>query len=940
MRVITRLRVFSIAVISALGILSIALSWAIKQFDHARQNYNLADEIRINLLELIALRDQYFLYHEDRLKQQWNDRLAQEVQLIAQAKHQMHGLDAEETLDRIKRETDESIAIYHRITANVALLQSMNTPSPIHEELNRRLASQLLLKHVQIRNDIAKVQELSQRLSEQAYRNLILAVVGVSIGLAGLILGANWQLARLIRTRLLSLHKGAAAIAKGNFSARIRVEGHDEFSDLGRAFNAMTDKLEQKIQEQRQTEAQLQQTLEKQQAILNRSEVAIAWAASDGRIEYINPKFLTLFGYALADTPTVNDWLLQACPDPEYRARVTQQWNVEIAHTFPTRGPLKPMELEITSKDGSRHQVLLMASWVGDQLLTMFSDITFRQQAEMDLRIAAVTFHSQQGILVTDPEGRILRVNAAFTRITGYSAEEARGQTPRLLRSGHHEDRFYQELWNSVKTTGTWNGEIWNRRKNGDIYPEWLTITAVVNPQGETTHYVGMFTDITARKAAEDEIRNLAFYDPLTRLPNRRLLMDRLRQALASCSRDHRYGALLFIDLDNFKSLNDTQGHDVGDILLQQVAERLGTCIREGDTVARLGGDEFVVMLEKLSMDSTESATAAKTVGEKILTVLNQPYALKNQSYHNTPSIGVTLFIDHQDQVEDLLRRADLAMYRAKSEGRNTLCFFDPQMQELVTRRAALETDLRTALTQGQFTLYYQAQVDIDGHFIGAEALIRWLHPERGLVPPNEFIPLAEDTRLIIPIGQWVLETACRQLVAWAGEPAMADLSIAVNVSASQFHQDDFVQQVMHIIERTGARPERLKLELTESLLVRNVQDVTRKMSALKSLGIGFSLDDFGTGYSSLAYLKQLPLDQLKIDQGFVRDILVDANDAAIARMVVSLAESMGLAVIAEGVETRPQMDYLKQLRCHTFQGYLFSRPVPVAEFEQLMKPG
>jgi diguanylate cyclase (GGDEF)-like protein/PAS domain S-box-containing protein len=443
-----------------------------------------------------------------------------------------------------------------------------------------------------------------------------------------------------------------------------------------------------------------------------------------------------------------------------------------------------------------------------------------------------------------------------------------------------------------------------------------------------------IFEDITQRLAAEAEIKNLAFYDPLTGLPNRRLLHDRLRQALASSTRSARYGALLFLDLDNFKTLNDTLGHDIGDLLLQQVAQRLSTCVREGDTVARLGGDEFVVMLEDLSENVLEAAAQTETVGEKILVTLNQIYQLGQYEHHSTPSIGVTLFADHQGSMDDLLKRADLAMYQAKAAGRNTLRFFDPEMQAVVTTRAALEADLREAVRKGQFVLYYQAQVDGMGRLTGVEVLLRWQHPLRGLVSPLEFIPLAEDTGLILPLGHWVLETACAQLTVWATRPEMAHLTIAVNVSARQFHHVDFVDQVLAVLDKTGANPKRLKLELTESLLVEDVEGIIIKMTALKARGVCFSLDDFGTGYSSLSYLKRLPLDQLKIDQSFVRDILIDTNDSAIAKMVVALAESMGLAVIAEGVETEAQKDFLARNGCLAYQGYLYSRPLPLGAFE------
>ncbi len=560
------------------------------------------------------------------------------------------------------------------------------------------------------------------------------------------------------------------------------------------------------------------------------------------------------------------------------------------------------------------------------------------EAANADLRIAAIAFEAQEGMFITDARNVILRINRAFTEITGYSSEEAIGQTPSLLSSGRHDAKFYKEMRDSIQRSKAWQGEIWNRRKSGEIYPEWLTITAVTDSAGGLTHYVSTLTDISQRKAAEEQIEYLAFYDPLTRLPNRRLLVDRLQQALASSARNNRTGALLFIDLDNFKILNDTLGHDKGDLLLQQVAQRLSACVREGDSVARLGGDEFVLVLEDLSENINEAANQAETVGEKILAALNQSFDLAGHSYHNTPSMGVTLFVGHQSSIDDLMKYADLAMYEAKKAGRNTLRFFDPEMQATISTRAALEKDLREGLSARQFMLYYQPQVGAAGNITGTEALIRWQHPQRGVVSPATFIPLAEETGLILPLGAWVLETACQQLVAWATKPACAHLSIAVNVSARQFRQPDFVEQVLAVLDRCGANPHQLKLELTESLLLDDVEEMIAKMSALKTRGIGFSLDDFGTGYSSLSYLKRLPLDQLKIDQSFVRDLLTDPNDVAIAHTIVALAQSLGLSVIAEGVETEAQQDCLAVQGCLAYQGYLFSRPLPVSDFERLLQ--
>jgi diguanylate cyclase (GGDEF)-like protein/PAS domain S-box-containing protein len=581
-------------------------------------------------------------------------------------------------------------------------------------------------------------------------------------------------------------------------------------------------------------------------------------------------------------------------------------------------------------------EVHLMAFQNGDKTLLQFSlqDITARKRSEADLRVAAVAFDSQEGMIITDGDLKILRINRACCEITGYLAHEAIGQTPRMFSSGRHNTAFYQAMWSSINTIGSWEGELWNRRKNGEVYPEWATISAVKANDGTVSNYVASFIDISSRKTAEAEIKHLAFYDPLTRLPNRRLLLDRLRHALQACSRSDSAGALFFIDVDNFKTLNDTLGHDKGDLLLESVARRLSAAVREEDTVARLGGDEFVIMMEGLSLNALEAAAQARVVAEKILAAFEEKHDLLGLDYLCTASIGIAMFTHATDSVEELLKHADLSMYQAKAAGRNTLRFFDPKMQSVVMARTEMEADLRLGLREQQLLLHYQPQVDDDGRMSGAEALVRWMHPVRGMVSPAEFIPLAEETGLITNLGHWVLQTACLQLVAWAARAEMSHLTIAVNVSAQQFRQADFVEQVLAVLRETGVNPHRLKLELTESLLVDNVEEVIGKMYALKAKGVGFSLDDFGTGYSSLSYLKRLPLDQLKIDQSFVRDIHVDANDAAIAKTIVTLAHSLGLGVISEGVETAAQRDFLAQSGCHAHQGYFFSRPLPIDKFE------
>jgi len=476
--------------------------------------------------------------------------------------------------------------------------------------------------------------------------------------------------------------------------------------------------------------------------------------------------------------------------------------------------------------------------------------------------------------------------------------------------------------------------EMQRTRQDGSLM--WVSISGmpIFDERGVFTGYRGTGRDISERKRAEADIARLAFYDALTGLPNRRLLMDRLSQAMEYSSRRMSHGALLFIDLDNFKELNDTLGHQTGDELLVQVAERLTECVRSTDTVARLGGDEFVVMLEDIGELPAEAATQAESLGKKILSALNQDYVLAGNRHHSSPSIGITLFYQHMHTLDELLKRADLAMYQSKNAGRNTLRFYDPEMQAAASMRAALDADMRQALERGEFELYYQPVVDVAGATIGVEALLRWKHPTRGMVAPGDFIPVAEQTGFILQLGEWVLRLACSQLVAWSADPVTRHLSIAVNVSARQFKHTDFALKLLALLLKTGANPYRLKVELTESLLLSDVDDAISKMTELRSIGVGFSLDDFGTGYSSLSYLKRLPLDQLKIDQSFVRDVLTDPNDAAIARTILSLAESLDLGVVAEGVESAGQRDFLLRSGCKAFQGYFFGRPVPVGELK------
>src|SRR5271157_3343292 len=532
-------------------------------------------------------------------------------------------------------------------------------------------------------------------------------------------------------------------------------------------------------------------------------------------------------------------------------------------------------------------------------------------------------------------DGTFIDANDAYLDILGFEREEVIGRTSWELNiwADPRDRQSFVELLR--QNSNCRNLEANLRRKNGEIFSA-LISAAVIELDGVPC-IVSITRDMSAAKEAENTIRNLAFYDPLTGLPNRRLLLDRLRQALAASARWGRTQALLLIDLDNLKTLNETLGHQTGDHVLQEFARRLAACVRETDTVARLGGDEFVVMLEDLSEVPEEAAAQAQAVSEKILASVDQPYLFDDRECLSSASIGITVFGDRPNSTDDILQQTDIALHQAKAAGRNTMRFFSPALQAAVNARATLEEDLRKAIKTNQFLLYYQPQVE-QGRLTGAEALIRWKHPLRGIVPPDQFIPLAEETGLILPLGEWVLENACTQIAAWAGQKQTADFTVAVNISARQLRQPEFVGQVLAALDRTGANPERLRLELTESMLVENIEEIIAKMTQLKSHGLRFSLDDFGTGYSSLAYLKRLPLDRLKVDRAFVRDILVDASSGAIAQTILSLGRAMGLSVIAEGVETEEQLTFLVGLGCHSFQGYLFSRPLPVKEFHAFLQ--
>ena len=678
---------------------------------------------------------------------------------------------------------------------------------------------------------------------------------------------------------------------------------------------------------------------ERFRALFNQATVGVAQVDSaTGQFVRVNQRYADILGYSPQELVGMT---FQSLTHPDdLAADLAQVRRLQSGDV-----PEYRLEKRYIHKDG--HEVwgdlTVSSMWASGSApgyhIAVVQDITARKRMEENLRaneqrLRSILERLPMGLCLVQDDGLISFRNARYVQICGYTQEEVPDTNTwwqRAYPDATEREAIRQRLLDTSHQGIIPLAEYTIRCADGKYKP--VEISGIFVEGGRLI----TMQDLSERKAAEEEINQLAYYDPLTRLPNRRLLMDRLQQALATSARHHRSGALLMLDLDNFKTVNETRGHDRGDALLLQVAHRLRSCVHEDDTVARQGGDEFVVVLEDLGDSPEEAAARAEDVGQRILGVLREPYQIDGDAHHSSLSMGVTIYSGTRETVDELLKRADLALYQAKNAGRDTLRFYDPQMQAVVSARATLELDMRVGLGQGQFELYYQPQID-HGRIIGAEALLRWRHPRDGFISPAHFIPLAEETGLILPLGEWVLQAACRRLAAWAQQPDLATLSLAVNVSPRQFHQTGFVAQVLAALAGAGADGHQLKLEMTEGLLLQDVEDTIDKMGQLRGYGVGFSLDDFGTGYSSLSYLKRLPLDQLKIDQSFVRDVLTDPNDAAIARTVVALGTSLGLRVIAEGVEIEAQREFLERHHCHAWQGFLLSPPVAVAEFEALVR--
>jgi diguanylate cyclase (GGDEF)-like protein/PAS domain S-box-containing protein len=688
------------------------------------------------------------------------------------------------------------------------------------------------------------------------------------------------------------------------------------------------------ISEARAAAEALRLSEERYRTVFQTSIDAIAISRlEEGRYFDVNQAFLSIFGYEREEVVGRSAVELGIWSNHQDRLRLVEALHKESA--------CRDLEFQFSKKNGEKFWAVLSGSVIEldgvPSILLVIRDISDAKAAAEALRLSEERYRT---VFQTTPDittvnrlsdGMYIECNQAFLDASGYKREEVIGQSSLELEiwASPRDRRTMIEM--VLQDSSCRSLEAQFKKKSGEVF--WGEISVSKVEIDGIPCLLSVTRDLSYAKAAENTIRSLAYYDTLTGLPNRRMLLEKLNQPPATGAQSSHFRALLMVNLDNFKTLNDTLGHQKGDLLLQEVARRISACVHESDVVSRLGGDEFVVMLEDLNEVAEEAANQTKAIGERILDSLGQPYLISEREYLSTTSIGITLFKNREDSTEDFLQKAHIAMHQAKAAGHNIMRFFSPALQATVNARATMEDDLRQAIKKNQFELYYQPQVEL-GHLTGVEALIRWNHPSRGIVPPDEFIPMAEETGLILPLGEWILKAACKQIAAWADRNQSNHFAVAVNISALQFRQPEFVGQVLAALSRSGSNPRTLKLELTESMLAENLDEVIAKMTELKSHGLRFSLDDFGTGYSSLAYLKRLPLDQMKIDRAFVRDMLVDATSGAIAQTILSLGRAMGLSVIAEGVETEEQRGFLAGLGCHSFQGFLFSHPLPLNEFQ------
>ena len=741
---------------------------------------------------------------------------------------------------------------------------------------------------------------------------VILALTVVFISLAAWIF-------RFVALPSLSDLMGYAARVRRQENTTSFKEGMvSEYNHLGKTLQLMVNELQHN-----------QNHLE---FLLNEIPVGLVLVDEQQRMHFRNKRFVELFGYTQDDVLTLDEWRKQAYPDDDYRAQVIETWNEAVGRSVREGTEIPAMEYEVTCKNGDVRTIEFSGITFDGRFLATLIDLTERKQAQDSLYLYANAFeHSGEAMIITDADNRILVANPAFYQLTGYSHEDVIGENPRFLSAGRTPPETYQEMWAALNQSGFWQGEIWDRDKSGTIHPKWAAISVIRDQDGLLTHHIASYTDISDRKAAEERIYRLAHHDPLTGLLNRFSLESRLEQSLMTARREGKKVAVMFIDLDRFKVINDTLGHHVGDDLLIEVAHRLKECVRESDIVARQGGDEFVVVVTGMDDPST-----AATVAAKISRNLAAPYVVGTHDLYSTPSIGISLYPTDGADVDELMKNADTAMYHAKDLGRNNYQFFSTAMTEEAQDRMDMERDLSTALVDGQFELYYQPQIrTATGEVIGVEALVRWNHPTRGLVPPMKFIPISEESGLIEPLGSWVLNEACRQLAEWQGQ-GITGIRVAVNLSPHQLRSATLVGQVENVLQTHGLIGSDLELEVTETAAMDDPHLAVEQLKALRTLGVSLAIDDFGTGYSSLAYLKILPIQVLKLDRSFVSDIGTGSDDDAISAATMAMARNLKLQVVAEGVETSMQSEFLASHGCDILQGYMFGKPSPAAVWTEI----
>lgn len=765
--------------------------------------------------------------------------------------------------------------------------------------------------------------DISAQISSLQTHYIRDAIFIALIGLVGV-----WNVALLLQryiTRPLEqLTTNAEQIAQGNYQLRNTVSGNNEVGRLAQALNKISHTTHSTLKDLEQRHQQLHD-------FLHCGLVAMVVENEQNTFVDFSVNFLDLTGYNATELSNLG-WKNLIHPDskPEFLAfKALLNFQQEEVET----------EVEILTK--TRQSLWL--SLVGKELkregddanvvLFFARNIQQRKQQEIDLRLSAVAFETQEAIVVSDADTNILKVNKAFSRITGYSSGEAIGARTNLLQSGHHNQEFYQAMWSQLKQKGRWQGEIWNRKKNGHTYPQWQTITAVKNETGRVTHYIACFQDISERKRAEEEIRQLAYYDELTGLPNRRMFYQRLQQAVSASQRNDNHGALIFIDLDHFKDVNDSLGHLFGDKLLQEVSLRLSELVRTEDTLARLGGDEFVIMLEHLDIDYDKAAESARQLCERLIKSLSKHYLIDQQTLRVSASVGISLFPADSDDINDLLRQADTAMYNSKASGRSTLRFFSHEMQNQANARLQLRSELEQAISNNEFRLHLQPQIDIKTRqLVGCESLLRWQHPLRGLIGPAEFLTIAEESNLIIQIGEWTLDEACR-LQQQLKQSNPGNPQISVNIHPKHFHCPDFVYKTLKIIAGHEASPKDICLEITEGVAIGNLQEAALKIASLQETGIKVAIDDFGIGYSSLSYLVNLQARELKLDRSFISQLSHKREACLMVKNLVSLAHQLNMQVVAEGVETEQQRQLLADLNCDILQGYLESKPLSIDDY-------